>query len=151
MFGFILAAGCLIGLVAINKKRRFTRFAMYRAFRKLETTPGQEQVIRSALLRLKEAGFNFTRESKEARPELAELFVAEDLDEERVKEWFSARQQALEDLKPVVTGSLKEIHSVLDPAQRKTLKHLIESAPRAFSGRHHHHWNSAHHCGAARC
>ncbi len=151
MFGFILAAGCLIGLVAINKKRRFTRFAMYRAFRKLETTPGQEQVIRSALLRVKEAGFNFAREGKKTRPELAELFLAEDLDEERVKEWFSARQQALEDLKPIVTGALKEIHSVLDPAQRKTLKRLIESAPQVFLGRRRHHWSPAHHGGAARC
>lgn len=145
MFGFILATGCIIGLVAINRKRRFTRFAMYRAFHKLETTPGQEQVIRSALLRVKDAGFVFAREGKNARPELAELFIADDLDEERVTEWFSARQQALETFKPIVTSSLKEIHSVLDPAQRRTLKHIIESAPHAFSGRHHH-FHSSHSC-----
>ena len=72
MFGFVVGTLCLVGFVSVYRRRgwrrhgfhgwhagrhgRFGRrggWALYRAFEELDTSPGQEKAIRSALGELK--------------------------------------------------------------------------------------------------
>jgi hypothetical protein len=51
MFGFIVGTACLIGFIAVYKRgghRRFSGFAPRWLFRKLDTSPAQERIVRNA-------------------------------------------------------------------------------------------------------
>lgn len=125
MIGFIIAAGCAIALIFLGFSRHFRhgrrRHALYCLFRRLKTTPGQEQVIRTAFSRLRETGNNAMKDTQDARTELADMMRAESFDESGAKTWFAARQKAIEEFKPSFIESLREVHSVLDPEQRAML------------------------------
>ena len=72
--------------------------------------------------------------TKQARPELAHLFRADDFDETSVKEWFSLREQSLDKLRPTLLASIKQVYDALNPDQREQLGALIESGPGLFFG-----------------
>lgn len=141
MIGFIIAAGCAFALIFLGLSRRFRhadgRHALYFLFRRLKTTPGQEQVIRTAFSRLREASKNVLADARGARPELADMMRAESFDEASVKTWFAARQKTLEEFKPKLVESLREVHSVLDQEQRAILGDALGS--RWFGHRSHRH------------
>lgn len=145
MIGFIIAAECALALVFLAIYRRYRyghgRHRLYFLFRRLKTTPGQEQVIRTAFSRLRDAGKNAVHDAQESRPALAEMMRAESFDEAGAKTWFAARQKTLEEFKPNLIESLREIHSVLDPEQRAILGDALGSR---WFGRHSHRHGSAH-------
>jgi Spy/CpxP family protein refolding chaperone len=144
VIGFIIAAECALALIFLGIYRRFRhhsgRHGLYFLFRRLKTTPGQEQVIRTAFSRLREAGQSASRETLESRPVLAEMLRADSFDEAGAKTWFAARQKTFEDLKPNLIESLREVHSVLDPEQRAMLGNAIAS--KWFGMRHYRHGHS---------
>lgn len=125
MIGFIIAIECALALVFLAIYRRFRgahgRHELYSLFRRLRTTPGQEQVLREALSRLRNAGRTAFNDTNDARPQLAEMMRADTFDEPGAKTWFAARQKTIEDLKPSIIESLRDVHSVLDTQQRAIL------------------------------
>lgn len=142
MIGFIIAIECALALVFIGLYRRYRghgRHGLYFLFRRLKTTPGQEKVLREALAKLRDAGRGAVRETNEARPELAEMFRQEAFDEPGAKTWFASRQKTIEELKPSIIESLREVHSVLDPEQRAILSDALASRWMKFGRSHHHH------------
>jgi Spy/CpxP family protein refolding chaperone len=145
VIGFIIAAECALALVFLAIYRRFRhghgRHGLYFLFRRLRTTPGQEQVIRTAFSRLREAGKHALDDVKDARPEFADMMRADSFDDARAKTWFAARQKSIEEFKPNLIESLREIHSVLDPEQRAILADALRSR---WYGMHSHRHGFTH-------
>jgi Spy/CpxP family protein refolding chaperone len=147
MWGFIIAAECALGLLFIwmyRRAHRSRRGGMYYLFKRLDTTPGQEQVIRNVLSNFKVVGQKARDDARRARPELADLVRSETFDESAARSWIASRERTLSELKPSVLESLREIHGVLDPDQRKTLGEALEHPGfwlRGFGcGRRHAHY-----------
>lgn len=133
MMGFFVAAASLAGLFVLGARRRQRYFrggGLYRVLSRLEASPGQEKVIRSAVEDLRQRTRAIWASSREARPELAELIRAERLDSNALDSWFEARFAALRDMQRGIQQRLAEIHDVLDERQRKELAHLVERTPR---------------------
>lgn len=129
MWGFIIAAECALALLFLwmfRRAQRSRRGGMYYLFKRLRTTPGQEQIIRNALFGFKEAGERARDDARRARPELADLVRAETFDESAARTWMASRERTLSQLKPTILESLREIHGVLDAEQRKTLGEALE-------------------------
>lgn len=138
MFGFLFAGVCLAGLFFLHRGGHRRYHPLYRAFSGLDATPGQEQVIRTAISSVREAGKQWADDSRQARPELGNLLAQEEFDEERVKEWVNTRRQALDEVTPAFIRALKEVHGVLDPRQRKLLQSWASSGPWPACRRRHH-------------
>ena len=66
------------------------------------------------------------------------MMRAEVFDEASAKTWFAARQKAIEEFKPNLIESLREVHSVLDPEQRAILGEALGS--RWWGLRTHRHF-----------
>lgn len=142
IFGFVLAAGCLIGLWTLGYRQRFRggmHFGLSRVFRRLQTTPGQEQVIRTAFLRLKSTGKNVVEQVRDARPAFSALLEEDQFDEQRARDWIGARTRSIEDAAPEIVDAVREIHKVLDPEQRAELARLSTSRFSGWGRFHHHH------------
>lgn len=136
----LLAAGLaftsLLLLLSLRRSHRirgtFRQRLLGHVFRKLETTPGQEQVILSALYGVKSAAAQIKYDLKEARPQLADMMRSSEFDESFARGWMASRERALSDLKPEIIASLKQVHDVLDPEQRKKMGDLLEASERGF-------------------
>lgn len=145
MFGFFVAAASAAGLFVLAARRRrfgfgFGRRGLYRLFERLDTSPGQEKLIREALDELGGVSRDLWREAREARPELAELLRADRLDEASVEAWFSGRRRSLDTLGGRALQTLTRIHDVLDTRQRRMLAELVERGAYfgPFGRRAHH-------------
>jgi Spy/CpxP family protein refolding chaperone len=99
-------------------------------FSKLDTTPGQEREIRSAIE-------DFQREAraakdglKGAREKLARAFGPEALDEAGLIEARASAEDVTGKVKDAFATALRRIHGVLDPKQRERLAELLEKGPR---------------------
>lgn len=129
MFGFIIGTACLIGFISVwrhGSHRHFGRSLYWRFFRKLDTSPGQERIVRNAFESIKDQAREFVQGGKSARKELAELMRQPDFDNERVNDWFSAREQEFRKVRQSAVDALSEVHEVLDDRQRQSLAKLIE-------------------------
>lgn len=139
MFGFVFAAFCFFGLVALAVSRRRHRGArgFYRFFSRLGTTPGQERVLRNAMLDLRDASREVLSHTREARPELATILAESSFDEERVRAWLAVRKTELGTLEDRLLASLKQVHDVLDDEQRREFSSFVKHGPWIF-GRYAH-------------
>src|SRR5512133_2941356 len=100
MFGFAISAACIAGLVAIGIHHHRhgcssdcgcgnghghhgfgRRGMMWWVFKKLDTSPAQEKVIRSALDELREKGRDSMRSVKDTRQGVASAIRGETLDD----------------------------------------------------------------------
>ena len=103
-------------------------------FSKLDTTPGQEKEIRSALEDLRKTA----RESKESlgasREAVARAVRHESFDEIAIGEATVKVDAATGNMKQAFEAALRRIHAVLDPKQRERLAELLERGPRGFRG-----------------
>ncbi len=140
MFGFIVAAFSFTGLVLMARGRRygFRGRGMYRLFSRLETTPGQEKIIRGALEELRVATRQTWSTTRDARPALAELIRAEHLDGPALEAWFEARHDTLRELQGRIERAMATVHDVLDDRQKRELASWVERGPRFGFGYHHH-------------
>jgi Spy/CpxP family protein refolding chaperone len=147
----LIAAAVAFTLLVVSlirhRRHRGGRYALYFLFKRLKTTPGQEQVIRTALSRVKESGRGIARKTREARPEFASLLRSETFDEASARSWLSERERAFDAFKPELLSSLGEIHSVLDPEQRRALGDAVESGRLGLFGRPHRGQRCRRHAG----
>lgn len=113
---------------------RFGRSVMYRVFEELDTTPGQEKVIRAEI----EAIIEQARSSKSAfwdsRTELAQAMRADKFDGDLAGAGLGAQDQALKDLRTAFLESVARIHEALDPRQREILADLLDGGLRMRGG-----------------
>jgi hypothetical protein len=168
MFGFFIGTACLIGLVMTVRRgqhghgcggahgfgaglfggrgwggggRRGSRFFLSILLDRIETTPGQEKVIVSAIDELRDAARAQRSEIKKTRADVAAAVRSPSFDETRLGELFARHDTAIESMRKAAVGAVGKIHAVLEDGQRERLADLIETGPIAFRsrGRHERH------------
>ena len=145
MFGFIVGTACLIGFIVVYKRGRrhgFGSFTPRWLFRKLDTSPAQERIVRNAIDAVRANARRFARDSRDSRRELADLLRAPEYDRERVQGWFASREEDFHRVRDSVIGALGDVYDVLDDLQREKLAKMIEKGP--------HGWRACHHGGPYR-
>jgi hypothetical protein len=107
--------------------------AMLRSlFQRLDTTPGQEKVILSAVDELREAGRKLRGEAGQTRADVAKAMRSPGFDEVLFGEMFARHDTSVEELRKAAVGAMAKIHDALDEKQRARLADLIESGPSYF-------------------
>jgi uncharacterized membrane protein len=165
MFGLLLGTACLVGLVWVLRggrrndpcsggrferdwrgghdfgwrergPRGFGRGMFLRwIFERLDTTPGQERVIRSAVDDFFDHAKGARRDVEATRSDVARAMAAESFDAEAMGEAFVKHDGALDDVRKAFVEALAKVHEVLDERQRARLSELIESGlGRRFHG-----------------
>ena len=150
MFGFVFGTLCLVGFVSVYRHRgwgrhgfhgwhghgwhggRFGRrggWALYRAFEELDTSPGQEKAIRSALGELRSSLGELRPDLRAVRTQLAQTLSAEQFDRPQFEASLDRQVQAFGRVGPLVAHTLGQIHEALDPDQRRRLARFIEAGP----------------------
>jgi hypothetical protein len=99
-------------------------------FSKLDTTPGQEREIRSAIEDFQREARGAKDGLKGAREKLARAFGPEALDEAGLIEARASAEDVTGKVKDAFATALRRIHGVLDPKQRERLAELLERGPR---------------------
>jgi hypothetical protein len=149
MFGFFIGAACLIGLVAVARRgrghfyghhggwhgrRHGARYFFHRVLDRLDTTPGQEKVIRSAIHDLSEEAWGLRSEVRATRGEIAAALREPELDRTRLDGVFAKHDELIERLRASFLRSAEQVHGTLDERQRKQLADMIESGPWGYAG-----------------
>lgn len=140
MFGFIVGTACLVGFIVVYKRGRrhgFAGFAPRWMFRKLDTSPAQERIVRNAVDTVRAEARRFADQSREARRDLADLLRAPDYDRERVRDWFAARETDFQQVRESVVGALGDVFDVLDDQQREKFAKMIEKSHYGHRVCHH--------------
>ncbi|MBK6921376.1 MAG: periplasmic heavy metal sensor [Deltaproteobacteria bacterium] len=102
-------------------------------FSRLDTTPGQEKVIREVMNELRDEGRDLRGEFRKARGDLAGALRSEGVDETALGEAFARHDDALLRMRKGVVGALAKLHEALDERQRRVLADWLESS-RGFGG-----------------
>ena len=146
MFGFFIGTACLIGLVAVARRGRHRyfghghhghrggRFFFRRVLDRLDTTPGQEKVIRTAISDFKEEAYNLRGEVRGTRGELAEALRSPELDKAALDRVFEKHDELIEKLRASFLRTADQVHGTLDERQRKQLADMIEAGPWGLAG-----------------
>jgi uncharacterized membrane protein len=100
-----------------------------RLFEELDTSPGQEKEIKSALDEFFGGARAVRDDFRNSRSEVAEAMRGSYFDENRMGEWFARQDDGLDKLRRAVVGALARIHAVLDETQRQRLADLIARGP----------------------
>lgn len=167
MLGFLFGTACLLGFIWVFKRghhrfgdgcghrsrwggrgREGGRWAGERSswmlrwlFERLDTTPGQEKVIRSAVDELFAKARDFKKTVQDSRGDVARAFRAEDFDAEVMGDVFARQDGAIDELRKAAVGTLARVHDALDPEQRARLAELLESMPgRSWRGGPYRSW-----------
>ena len=146
MFGFLFGTACLLGLTATvargrhdshhcrgERSRGFRsgrgRFILNRLLDRLDTTPGQEKVIREAVDTTMDEVHRARSEFRGTRGDFAQAVRAETLDRGAVDGIFERHDQVIDRVRQSTLDSFGKVHETLDERQRKILADLIESGP----------------------
>ena len=147
MFGFLFGTACLLGLTATfarhhheghhcrggHRGRGFRsgrgRFVLNRLLDRLDTTPGQEKVIREAVDALLEDVHEARGEFRTTRVEVAQAIRGETLDRGAIDGVFERHDRIIERVRQGALDSFGKVHETLDERQRKILAELIEAGP----------------------
>lgn len=95
-------------------------------FSKLDTSHGQEKVIREAVGEVEEAFRGTKGLGRKHVRNLADALRGAEFRHDSVAEIWSEQDQALENLRMALLNALQAIHGVLEPEQRDLLADLIE-------------------------
>jgi hypothetical protein len=144
MLGFFIGAACLVGLVAVARRGRRHhfghgrrgfggRYLFRRVLDRLDTTPGQEKVIRTALHDLTEEARTLRSEVRGTRMELAAALRAPELDKLALDGVFAKHDELIERLRASALRSVEQVHGTLDERQRKQLADMIEAGPWGYA------------------
>ena len=157
MFGFLFGAACLLGLTAVARghhghhhhhfgggfggrglRRGRGRWFLNHLLDRLDTTPGQEKVIREAIDSLTDELYDARRDFRGSRTDMAEAIRASVLDRSAVEAIFDRHDQVIDRARSSALEAFARVHDTLDERQRKILADIVESGPfgRAF-GRFH--------------
>jgi len=138
VIGFFVAAFSAAGLVFLSRAGR-GYFGMRHVFRRLDTSPGQEKVIRNALDEMRGVSSELKQQMRSARPELAELVRRGNVTPHELDAWIKARVAEVNQASPTAVEALSKIHEVLDDRQRSTLANWIERGRGAHGCGHYRH------------
>ncbi len=156
MFGFLFGAACLLGFTAVARghhghhhhfgggfrahgfRRGRGRWFLNHLLDRLDTTPGQEKVIREAIDTLTDEFYDARRDFRGSRAGMAEAIRASVLDRNAVEAIFDRHDQVIDRARGSALDAFARIHDTLDERQRKILADIVESGPfgRGF-GRFH--------------
>lgn len=157
MFGFLFGAACLLGLTAVARghhghhhhhfgggfggrsfRRGRGRWFLNHLLDRLDTTPGQEKVIREAVDSLTDDFYDARRDFRGTRSDVAEAIRASVLDRAAVEAIFDRHDQVIDRMRGSALDAFSRVHDTLDERQRKILADMVESGPfgRGF-GRFH--------------
>jgi Spy/CpxP family protein refolding chaperone len=153
MFGFFVGTLCVIGFVAVLRRRSWGRYGywshhrhgwghhhgpgrwggagLYGLFHRLDTSPGQEKAIRAAVEELRDTMSSFTPELRASRGELANAMRGEVFDARALEGALDGHMVEARSFGSAVLGTLAKVHETLDPDQRRRLARMIESGPHA--------------------
>lgn len=154
MFGFLIGTASLIGLVAVLgggrhgwRHHRWGQQRMLRwLFHHLDTTHGQEKVIRSAVEDLDQGWYGLRDEFQLTREELARAMRSPEFDQALVERIWTRHDAQIATLRDRLAIDLAKIHEALDPRQREHFADLLQSGPRM----HRCGWRARHFAAAHR-
>jgi hypothetical protein len=143
MFGFVIGALCLLGFIAVLRRRRgfgrhgchgrhfgrHGRFGLYRVLEELDTSPGQEKAIRAAVAELRGSLGELRPGVDETRRQLATSVRGEQFDGASLEAALEGQVRELGKAARGVAASLGKVHDALDADQRRRLARLIELGP----------------------
>lgn len=109
------------------RRGRFSR--LYGMFEALDTSPGQEKAIRSALKDMKLGLSELRPDVQAARARVASELAGDGFDAPALEESLDEHLSGLLRANRVVTEALGKIHEALDAEQRRRLARFIESMP----------------------
>lgn len=157
MFGFFFGAACLIGLAAVARHGRHGHFGYHRGcgghfghhhgrhgfgrglllrrmMDRLETTPGQEKVIRDALHDLQDEAWNLRGEARGTRRDIAQALRGPELDRALIDRVFEKHDELIEKLRAALLAAVEKVHGTLDERQRRQLADMVERGPFGCAG-----------------
>ena len=153
MLGFFIGTACLIGFAALARRGHRQHFYghhgwhggchgrrgmrghfIHRILGRLETTPGQEKVIREAISDLKEEAWGLRSEVRGTRSEVAQAIRAPELDKALIERVFAKHDEVIAKLRASLLRTAEQVHGTLDERQRKQLADMIESGPWGYAG-----------------
>ena len=146
MFGFVIGALCLVGLIKVVRSLRYGHHGYYGnraarrrwhlrwAFSRLGTTPSQEKVILDAADALDAEREKLWEELRQSRADLAAALKGEAFDEAKVRAAFERQQTLLAALQEKALEQSKLVYDALQPDQRKHIADVLEMGPRALHG-----------------
>ena len=144
MFGFFIGTACLIGLIAVSRRRHhyfhghghFGRHGFYplrRVLDRLDTTPGQEKEIRTAIDDLMEEARALRRDFRGTREDVARVIRESELPPGAFDSVFQKHDELLGRMREAAQKAFLKVHETLDARQRETLANLVESwSPGSF-------------------
>ncbi len=103
-------------------------FFLRRVFQTLDTTPGQEKVIRPAVEEFVEVVKKQRGEMQKTREDIARAMRSPSFDETVMGELFARHDASLDAIRKAAIGTLAKTHEALDEEQRKRLADMIERA-----------------------
>lgn len=96
-------------------------------YERLDTTPGQERVMRAAMDDFIDQAHVARREAEASRSYVARAMRSESFDAEALGEAFAKHDSALSTLRKAAVEGLGKVHEALDDRQRARLAELVES------------------------
>lgn len=147
MFGFLFGTACLLGLTATVARHHHHdgehcrgrrshgfrsgrgRFILNRLLDRLDTTPGQEKVIREAVDVLMDDIHGARGEFRGTRSDVANAIRGETLDRGALEGVFERHDQVIDRVRHNALDAFAKVHETLDQRQRKILAEIIESGP----------------------
>lgn len=103
-------------------------------FARLDTTPGQEREIRSALEDVQRIAREARGEVLGSRESVARAVAGEVFDPSAVDEASARIDAAGARIKDAMRAALERVHASLDPKQRERLAAILAEGPRAIRG-----------------
>jgi hypothetical protein len=149
MFGIFFGILCLVAFIAVWRGRfrrgchggygrgrfggrRFgggAYFGLYRLFEELDTSPGQEKAIRSALGEFRDSLASFRPRLKETRHEVAAAFANDAFDAASIDQALEGPIADVSRSRGALIATIAKIHEALDADQRRRLARFVESLP----------------------
>jgi hypothetical protein len=147
MFGVLFGVLCLVGFIAVWRGRfrrgycggygrfrphrfgRGTYFGLYRLFEELDTSPGQEKAIRSALAELRDSFASLRPRLKETRHGVAAALASDSFDASAFERALEGPLADVASSRGAVVSTLAKIHDALDADQRRRLARFVEALP----------------------
>ena len=146
MFGFLFGTACLLGLTATFARGRHEgrhchgghargfrfgrkRWMLNRLLDRLDTTPGQEKVIREAVDTFVDDLQSARGQFKDTRQQVAQAIRGEALDRGAIDGVFAQHDVVIGRVRQNALDTFSKVHETLDERQRKILAELVESGP----------------------
>lgn len=154
MFGIFFGILCLVAFIAVWRGRfghgcygarfggrrfgrhRFARggsFGLYRLFEELDTSPGQEKAIRSAIGELRHNLASFRPRLEETRHGVAAALANDAFDAAALEQALDGPIAEVSISRGALVNTLAKVHDALDADQRRRLARFVQSLPYGYA------------------